>query len=64
MCKNMTPVINELMALRDDVVSIDISQHLDLARAFGVMGTLKPTSDIEGKYDFQEKTVCLIGCVL
>jgi thioredoxin 1 len=39
MCKNMTPVINELMALRDDVVSIDISQHLDLARAFGVMGT-------------------------
>ena len=39
MCKNMTPVINELMALRDDVVSIDISQHFDLARAFGVMGT-------------------------
>lgn len=39
MCKNMTPIIDELIAVRDDVVSIDISQHLDLARAYKVMGT-------------------------
>lgn len=39
MCRSVTPVINDLMKERDDVVSIDITQHLELARAYRIMGT-------------------------
>lgn len=39
MCKHMTPIINELMEVRDDVVSIDVSQHLDVARDYRIMAT-------------------------
>lgn len=39
MCRSVTPVIDDLMKERDDVVSIDITRHLELARAFRIMGT-------------------------
>jgi hypothetical protein len=39
MCKSITPIVDELIKERDDVVSIDITQHLDLARSYRIMGT-------------------------
>lgn len=39
MCRSVTPIINELSEERDDVLSIDITQHLDLAKAYRIMGT-------------------------
>jgi thioredoxin 1 len=39
MCRSVTPIIDELMKERDDVVSIDITQHMELARAYRIMGT-------------------------
>ena len=35
----MTPVIQRLAESRDDVVSINAAEHLDIARGFKVMGT-------------------------
>jgi len=39
MCRSVTPIIDELMKERDDVVSIDITQHMELVRAYRIMGT-------------------------
>lgn len=39
MCRGMTPVIDALSRERDDVVKIDITQHLPVARAYSVLGT-------------------------
>lgn len=39
MCRSVTPIIDELVKERDDVVSIDITQHMELARAYRIMGT-------------------------
>ncbi len=39
MCRNMTPVIEELRAQRDDILSVDITEHLEVARRFNVMAT-------------------------
>ena len=39
MCRGMTPVIDALAKERDDVVKIDVTQHLPVARAFSVLGT-------------------------
>jgi thioredoxin 1 len=39
MCRSVTPVIDELIQTRDDLVSIDITQHSELARACRIMGT-------------------------
>jgi thioredoxin 1 len=39
MCRSVTPIIEELMKERDDVISVDITQHMELARAYRIMGT-------------------------
>ena len=39
MCKSMTPVIERLAAENSSVLKLDVVQHLELARRFGVMGT-------------------------
>jgi len=39
MCKSITPIIDRLAVSHPNVVKIDVVQSLDLARAFGVMGT-------------------------
>ncbi len=38
-CRSMTPVIDRLAALHDNVFKFDVSQSLDLARRLGVMAT-------------------------
>lgn len=51
MCRSMTPVIDRLVAERDDVVKIDAAVSLDIARQFGVRGT--PTTILvrDGRID-------------
>jgi thioredoxin 1 len=39
MCRSMTPVIERLAAQRDYIIKVDVSETLDLANKFGVMGT-------------------------
>ncbi|MBD3669810.1 MAG: thioredoxin family protein [Gammaproteobacteria bacterium] len=39
MCRGTTPVINQMMERRNDVVSLNVMEHMDLARMAGVMGT-------------------------
>ena len=39
MCRNMTPMIDMLMQQRSDVAKIDVGQHLEVAKAVGVLGT-------------------------
>lgn len=39
MCKNMTPIIDKLIESRDDVLSINVAEHLDIVRQFKIMGT-------------------------
>ena len=39
MCRNMTPLIKQLMTERDDIINIDASEQPELARSLGVMGT-------------------------
>lgn len=39
MCRSMTPVIDELISLRQDVVKVDVSQTQEVARRFRVFGT-------------------------
>jgi len=39
MCKNITPIVDELIKQRKDVIRIDASQNQQLARSFSVMGT-------------------------
>ena len=38
-CKSMAPHIDALAAQTGKVVKVDVAQHIDLARAFGVLGT-------------------------
>lgn len=39
MCRGTTPVINQLMEQGKDVVSLNVMDHMDLAREAGIMGT-------------------------
>lgn len=39
MCRNSTPIIDELAKQRLDVLRIDISNHPEIAKELGVMGT-------------------------
>jgi thioredoxin 1 len=39
MCRTVTPVVNSLAATHDNVITVDVSQSVELARKFGVMGT-------------------------
>ena len=39
MCKNITPIVDELIEERHDVIRIDASKDQQLARSFGVLGT-------------------------
>ncbi|HHJ18641.1 MAG TPA: thioredoxin [Gammaproteobacteria bacterium] len=39
MCRSMTPIIDELIAQRKDVVKVDVSETPDVARRFRVLGT-------------------------
>lgn len=39
MCRAMTPVIDRLAAVRDDVIKVDAAASLDVARGFGIRGT-------------------------
>jgi len=38
-CKAMTPVVSSMSETRDNVYVVDISEHPQLTRAFGVMAT-------------------------
>lgn len=38
-CRSMTPVIDRLAALHDNVFKFDVAKNLDLARRLGVMAT-------------------------
>ncbi|MGD8940209.1 MAG: thioredoxin family protein [Gammaproteobacteria bacterium] len=39
MCRGMTPVIDKLVQEREDVISINAAENVDVARRFKVMGT-------------------------
>ena len=39
MCRNITPIIEELSQQRSDIVQVDISKSAEIARELGVMGT-------------------------
>lgn len=39
MCAPVTRTVDELSATHDNVVKINVREHLDLARRFGIMGT-------------------------
>ena len=39
MCRNMTPIVDKLAQERDDVISINAAEDVDIARRFKVMGT-------------------------
>ena len=39
MCRNITPIIEELSQQRTDVVQVDIFRDVEVARELGVMGT-------------------------
>lgn len=39
MCRGMTPVIEKLRTERDDLVSLDAEQEVELAKSLGVMAT-------------------------
>lgn len=38
-CRRVTPIIDRLMDERDDVMKVDVTQRLDLAKRLGVLGT-------------------------
>jgi thioredoxin 1 len=38
-CRRVTPIIDQLMDERDDVMKVDVTQRLDLAKRLGVVGT-------------------------
>ncbi len=38
MCRSMTPIIERLAAQHDNIVKVDVSETLELANKFGVMG--------------------------
>ena len=39
MCRNMTPIVDKLAREREDVISINAADNVDVARRFKVMGT-------------------------
>ena len=39
MCRSITPFIDRLARERPDVVKVNIAEHLELARAFGILAT-------------------------
>jgi thioredoxin 1 len=39
MCRSMTPVIERLAAQHANIIKVDVSESMALARKFGVMGT-------------------------
>jgi thioredoxin 1 len=39
MCRGMTPIIDNLAQEREDVISINAAENVDVARRFKVMGT-------------------------
>jgi len=39
MCRNITPIVDELAQARDDILRIDAAESPDIARDFKVMGT-------------------------
>ncbi|MCG6968479.1 MAG: thioredoxin family protein [Gammaproteobacteria bacterium] len=39
MCRSMTPVIDKLAREREDVVSVNVTENVELARRLKVMGT-------------------------
>jgi len=51
MCRPMTPIIGRLVEERDDVILVDVSETLELARRFGVMGTPTLVLVRDGKVD-------------
>lgn len=51
MCRSVTPVIDKLMQSRDDVLKINVSENLDVARRFKIMGTPTMVLINEGKID-------------
>lgn len=51
MCRGMTPVIESLEKERDDVISINAAENIDLARRFKVMGTPTMVLLKQGKID-------------
>ncbi len=39
MCRNITPIVDELARQRSDILRIDAAERPDIAREFSVMGT-------------------------
>lgn len=39
MCRNTTTIINALMESRQDVISLNVLEHMELAQEVGIMGT-------------------------
>lgn len=39
MCRSMTPLVERLQQQHKELIKVDASQHANLARALGVMGT-------------------------
>ncbi len=39
MCRNMTPIVDKLAQEREDVISINAADNVDVAKRFKVMGT-------------------------
>ena len=51
MCRSMTPVIERLAAQHANIIKVDVSENIDLARKFGVMGTPTVVLVRAGKVD-------------
>jgi len=39
MCRNITPIVDEISKERTDIIRVDISKNPEIARDLGVMGT-------------------------
>jgi thioredoxin 1 len=51
MCRSMTPIIDKLAQEREDVISINAAENIDLAKRFKVMGTPTLVLLNQGKVD-------------
>ncbi|WP_455211998.1 thioredoxin family protein [Kaarinaea lacus] len=51
MCRNMTPIVDKLAHEREDVISINAADNVDVARRFKVMGTPTMVLLKNGKVD-------------
>ena len=51
MCRNMTPILDKLAQEREDVISINAADDVDIARRFKVMGTPTLVLIKNGKVD-------------